>query len=406
MTIERQYIRQFLSENKKQSRKFENDNYLYAYTNRSRLEYGSGWIASENPADILEEFGKKENVIRKILVLKEENVISDIIGTLSANDSGDPDFWLNFQDALEYNDFLEYFDSKGNPIEWHEAIEELESISSKEELSNRLKNLFGDRFFGYFSYVSGEMPPKLGSLRGKVLKPTQLDLSTTDLKDLNWLKIVSGNSSKLKSVPKDLITPELCKIAVKKNGYALEYVPDKLKTPELCKIAVENDYSALEFVPNKLMTPELCKLAVEEYGGALRYVPDKFKTPELCKIAVEDEGDLKYVPDKFKTPELCKIAVENNRWALKHVPDKLMTPELCKLAVDSDGYALQFIPAKLKTPELCKLAVSKSGSMLEYVPDKLKTLELCKLAVENYDFALDFVPDHLKEQVKQELGMK
>ena len=52
-------------------------------------------------------------------------------------------------------------------------------------------------------------------------------------------------------------TPELCKIAVTKNGYVLEYVPEAAKTRELCKIAVTEDGSALEYVPEATKTPEL-----------------------------------------------------------------------------------------------------------------------------------------------------
>ena len=44
----------------------------------------------------------------------------------------------------------------------------------------------------------------------------------------------------------------------------------------------------LKFIPENLITPELCRLAVAYSGHALDYVPEKFKTPELRRVAAED----------------------------------------------------------------------------------------------------------------------
>jgi hypothetical protein len=110
---------------------------------------------------------------------------------------------------------------------------------------------------------------------------------------------------------------------VRKYGWHLYFVPEDLRTPELCKIAVEKNGRALESVPEDLKTPELCRIAVEKSEEALEYVPEALKTPELCKIAMEQDGrTLKYVPKVLKTPELCIIAVKNNRWALQYVPNQ------------------------------------------------------------------------------------
>jgi len=39
-------------------------------------------------------------------------------------------------------------------------------------------------------------------------------------------------------IPKEFITEELCKIAVRRNSDALDFVPKELRTEELYKIAV------------------------------------------------------------------------------------------------------------------------------------------------------------------------
>ena len=91
----------------------------------------------------------------------------------------------------------------------------------------------------------------------------------------------------IKKVPNSIYiinnkTPELCRLAVEKDGRVLDYIPDGLITPELCRLALEtSNGEALEFIPKKLITPEFCRLAVANYGNALEYVPKKLKTPEL-----------------------------------------------------------------------------------------------------------------------------
>jgi hypothetical protein len=67
-----------------------------------------------------------------------------------------------------------------------------------------------------------------------------------------------------------MLTEELCKLAVHKNGYALQYI--KEQTEEICKLAVQQYGSALQWVKDQ--TEEICKLAVQQYGSALQWVKD------------------------------------------------------------------------------------------------------------------------------------
>jgi hypothetical protein len=72
---------------------------------------------------------------------------------------------------------------------------------------------------------------------------------------------------------------------------------DADKTPELCRIAVERDGRNLRYVPEDLRTMELCHIAVEQNGNNLEYVSEDLRTMELCRIAVERDGcNLLYVP--------------------------------------------------------------------------------------------------------------
>ena len=164
---------------------------------------------------------------------------------------------------------------------------------------------------------------------------------------------IESHTSAFKYVPKTLMTAELWKIAVTRNGWVLEYVPDEFKTAELCNKAVEKSGGALGFVPKTLKTPELCEAAVKNWASALEFVPEEFKTQELCNIAVKVFfGALKFVPEAFKTRELCEAAIKINAHAFSNVPKTLMTPDFCLGAARINHHVIDFIPENLLTEEI------------------------------------------------------
>ena len=366
MTIERQYIRQFLNESKKPSRKFEDSGYKYAYNTKSHVEDGGYEVR-----DSVEELETKWDDFygdfnpNNALIMKPATSVDKAMVWIASIDG---DFIYPSINAAINGSMGLY----AQGFEEGDAItditeEEIRELLQTKDLE-RAEELLGETFvdvqdYGYFEglyeYVSGPMPKEDGVTPGKAL--------------------VKNKKQK----------------ASAKN---LEYYKRKIL----------DDPGNLRKIPDKVKTPELCMLAAGRDGSVLRYVPDELKTPELCMIAVKKWGyALKFVPDELKTPEICKIAVEKDIYALALVPDELKTPELCKLAVEKWSSSLQYVPDELiKISEICKIAVEEYGPTLKFVPDKLKTLELCKIAVKNTDKALEYVPDHLKEQVKKELGIK
>ena len=66
-----------------------------------------------------------------------------------------------------------------------------------------------------------------------------------------WLDEVSDRGWKLRDVPDEFKTYDLCWEAVSGYGLALEFVPDEFKTPELCLMAVNDCHWALEFAPEE-----------------------------------------------------------------------------------------------------------------------------------------------------------
>jgi hypothetical protein len=137
-----------------------------------------------------------------------------------------------------------------------------------------------------------------------------------------------------------------CLEAVSQDVFALQKVPEQRRTPMLCKIAVQNSNGgAFPWVPPELMTDELCSIAISYNGTLLSFVPEDKISPDLCKLAVRGTGyALSLVPDEYRTAEICEIAVRSAGKSLEHVPTSLLSKEICEIAVRQDGMACVFQP--------------------------------------------------------------
>ena len=218
--------------------------------------------------------------------------------------------------------------------------------------------------------------------------------------------ILAKEGTALGAVDPDMITLEMCEIAVRQNGKALKSVPGHLCSQHLCNTAVTQDGAALRFVPPKFRTEATCRLAVMknpvairsmprsfldnallEYAamnGALRQIPPELRSYEICLKAVRmaGEGMLHLVPETHRDKALCVAALEKDPGALPWVPRP--TAEMCKTAVRGDGLALALVPPSMITPELCETAVEQSGVALIYVPEQFLTEKLMDKGVAFY----------------------
>ncbi len=77
---------------------------------------------------------------------------------------------------------------------------------------------------------------------------------------------------------------EICLAAVTNDPHALQYVWQQ--TPKIVQRAVQTNGLSLMFVQEHLMTPDLCKMAVRNDGRALAYCRTQH-TPELIALAME-----------------------------------------------------------------------------------------------------------------------
>lgn len=126
----------------------------------------------------------------------------------------------------------------------------------------------------------------------------------------------------------------------------------------------------LQYIPEYARTFELCKIAVRQNGWALRYVGDDFKA-SLYLDAVRSMGCvLSDIPDQDKTEELCIEAVKQNGSAIKNVPDKWLTQEMFYEAVKGDPLCLTFMPDEYITDEMIEYVVNNNFSYIVFFPEK------------------------------------
>ncbi|MCD8339499.1 MAG: hypothetical protein LUC43_04780 [Burkholderiales bacterium] len=113
--------------------------------------------------------------------------------------------------------------------------------------------------------------------------------------------IIKENDSYLSYIPYSLRTRRLCEIAVENWGGNFIYVPDEHKTMDMFWKAFNDDPRALDFVPSSILSYELCKECILKDGEALEYVPWNFRDEKLCQLAMENGADLKDVPYSYRT---------------------------------------------------------------------------------------------------------
>ena len=196
-----------------------------------------------------------------------------------------------------------------------------------------------------------------------------------------WINMIYKDGRALQYVKEELLTEELCMLAVRQNGLVLEFV--KKQTSKICKLAVRQDAYALQYVINQ--NEKVCEIAVRQEGDALEYVEKRYKTRELCTLAVEQNGlALWYVENQTASNllEICILAVQQNGLALECVTNQ--TDKICEIAVRQNGLALEYVHNQ--TEKICRLAVQQNGLALQYVK---QTDEICKLFINNKTFNCD-----------------
>jgi hypothetical protein len=169
-------------------------------------------------------------------------------------------------------------------------------------------------------------------------------------------------------------------------GPSIGYVKDELITYELCKLAVDNnEHSICSIRPHLLKKEEyysLCLAAAAENGWTMKNIPQEIQTQELCDAGIKSIcWAIQFCLPQFKTYENCFSAVSRNGATIEHVPRKLIDKEMCLAAAKSRYPCLDKIPKEFLTKEICHIAVAADGEDIKNVPDIHMSSELAMIAI-------------------------
>jgi hypothetical protein len=145
------------------------------------------------------------------------------------------------------------------------------------------------------------------------------------------------------------------------------------QTPQTVKRSVMMWGPSLQYVRPELITYELCELAISHHSGAIACVPrDRFSAEEyhaLCLFAVSDNGfTLQEIPRDAITTEIVQAAHRHTCCAIMHTPREFLTEELCWRAIERNGDMLEYVPAEYVTDEMrraaeeCSARIKKENS--------------------------------------------
>lgn len=219
----------------------------------------------------------------------------------------------------------------------------------------------------------------------------------------DWYDFVLSNPWKLSIVPKNMITTDMLREVVQKDGTILEIIRLKnygyMIQNDIYELAVQNKGSSIEFVPEDCITDRMCHNAIHGSQGSgenLKFIPKKLRSSDLCKEAVNQNlSNILHVPSEKITHEMFIIIINDNIELFNHINLDTMHPLIAKKAVKK-GFDFNKLPKHLQTKEV----LEGIECNIKNLPKEFLTKEMCKKALEKSGEAFEYIP---KEFVDTEM---
>lgn len=118
-----------------------------------------------------------------------------------------------------------------------------------------------------------------------------------------------------------------------------------MKTLKTIKMLKQRDIT-LDEVTEEMLTYEVCLLAVGSFWGNIKYVPEGFLTEELCIAAVESNSNALFeIDDEKLTDKIVASALRYFRTEVEDVEIKdiahIITPKAAHIVIDEDASNLR-----------------------------------------------------------------
>lgn len=110
-----------------------------------------------------------------------------------------------------------------------------------------------------------------------------------------YLDKVRAHPVEIRYVPREVLTVEMCLIAVASDGAYIRDVPARLRTPEICLEAIRSNPVAFYHVDRSMLTEEMCLALVEQDGMMVTVLPAALQTQRVVAAAREQVDAAKRV---------------------------------------------------------------------------------------------------------------
>ena len=148
-------------------------------------------------------------------------------------------------------------------------------------------------------------------------------------------KIIQNNSRSLKYVEQKLMTKDIMKCAVKKDGYSIKYIDPLRRTPGLIQKAIEQNSLCLQYIDPMQINEKLRYVAVKNNAMAMQYIDPVDVTKEIIEMALKNYTFvIRFIDQILLTPDVIRFAVEQKCCALFQINSSMITKELEDIAIE------------------------------------------------------------------------
>src|SRR5579872_410359 len=201
-------------------------------------------------------------------------------------------------------------------------------------------------------------------------------------------------------INEDILTKEICMIAVRRWYFALSHIPEHMRDIDICTEAFKQNIYALHYIPTDLKTKEICISALEKDHNLIKHIPEHLLTEDMYLRAILTNGEsLKYVPNHMKDKNMCLIALNTYARAIEYIPETILDKEICIVALEKSTYIISYIPDRLMDKEMCMFVINKHDLYnpeicIQHIPIRLRDKDVCFAFVKKWG-RLDQVPNQL-----------
>lgn len=250
------------------------------------------------------------------------------------------------------------------------------------------------------------------SKNNKIYEPGQ-KLSKSDYATKKFFKRlakgVKRNPKLLGAISKEYRVPELCDLAISRDGNAIADVPPEYQTTERFFKAIKKSPEAVQFAPEHIRPLLESKINVDRLMGKnrLRHFRNYFqklnnyflpqpKQDSYGENLVRCLNILDGIDCDSKTHEQLQRELEEN---FRVLPDSLKLTDLCKRVTKYNPTCVSYIPYSESSLEIIRPLIKQSPQVLEKLPITRRSSELCLIAYLQNKEMLSSVPTALKVEV-------